>query len=226
VHSLRDLDIVGAVPLRIVLAALLGGIIGLEREIRRKPAGLRTNMFICIGSALFTILSDQLAGKYGTGDHTRIAAQIISGIGFLGAGAIIRERGTVVGLTTAATIFSVASIGMAVGGGLYVTAIFACLLILILLVVVGWLENLFSLKTRRMVFRVTTPSLEATISSTNAAFAGADISVEHFQVLHVGTSFLLEFEADVSVQQQKRLTDKLTPLGTKFEIVAREYVTA
>jgi putative Mg2+ transporter-C (MgtC) family protein len=226
VHSLRDLEIVGAIPFRLVLAAVLGGVIGLEREIRRKSAGLRTNMFICIGSALFTILSDQLASKYGIGDHTRIAAQIISGIGFLGAGAIIRERGTVVGLTTAATIFSVASIGMAVGGGLYVVAIFACLLILVLLVVVGWLENFFSLKTRRMVFRVTTASLEATVSSTNAAFAEAEISVQHFQILHVGTSFLLEFEADVSVHQQRRLTEKITPLGTKFEIVAREYVAA
>ena len=163
-HSLRDLEIVGAIPFRLVLAAVLGGVIGLEREIRRKSAGLRTNMFICIGSALFTILSDQLASKYGIGDHTRIAAQIISGIGFLGAGAIIRERGTVVGLTTAATIFSVASIGMAVGGGLYVVAIFACLLILVLLVVVGWLENFFSLKTRRMVFRVTTAIHGANVS--------------------------------------------------------------
>ena len=112
------------------------------------------------------------------------------------------------------------------GGGLYVVAIFSCLLILVLLVVVGWLENFFSLKTRRMVFRVTTASLEATVSSTNAAFAEAEISVQHFQILHVGTSFLLEFEADVSVHQQRRLTEKITPLGTKFEIVAREYVAA
>ena len=222
----HNIDIAAAIPFRLILAAFLGGIIGLEREIRRKSAGLRTNMFICIGSALFTMLSDELAGKYGIGDHTRIAAQIISGIGFLGAGAIIRERGTVVGLTTAATIFSVASIGMAVGGGLYVTSVFACLLILVLLVVVGWLENLFSLKTRRMVFRITSQILEATISSTNAAFAEADISVQHFQVLHVGTDFLLEFEADVSVHQQKKLTEKISSLGTKFEIVARENVAA
>jgi len=87
---------------RLTLAAFLGGLIGLEREIKHKPAGLRTNMFICFGAALFTILSERLAMTYG-GDHTRIAAQIIPGIGFIGAGSIIQARGSVVGLTTAAT---------------------------------------------------------------------------------------------------------------------------
>jgi putative Mg2+ transporter-C (MgtC) family protein len=226
VHALYNTDITVAILSRLILAAFLGGIIGLEREIRRKSAGLRTNMFICIGSALFTILSDELATKYGSGDHTRIAAQIISGIGFLGAGAIIRERGTVVGLTTAATIFSVASIGMAVGGGLYVTSVFACLLILLLLVTVGWLEDVFSLKTRQMVFRVTAQNLETTMASAYAAFAEAEVAVQHFQVLHIGQDFLLEFEAEVSVRQQRNLAMKITPLGSKFEIVSREYVAA
>ena len=223
-HELRNLDLTETIFLRLIIAALLGGIIGLEREIRQKSAGLRTNMFICIGSALFTVLSDELATKYGSGDHTRIAAQIIPGIGFLGAGAIMRERGTVIGLTTAATIFVVASVGMAVGGGYYWTGIFAALLIVMLLVVVGWLEGTFNLKTRLMVFRITTQNLDATMSSANAAFAEADIPVQHFQVLHIGQDFLLEFEADVSLYQQKKLAAKITPLGTKFELGSREYV--
>src|SRR5204863_7497111 len=96
--------------LRLTVAAILGGIIGLERELKHKPAGLRTNMFICFGSALFTVLSDVLAGQH-TGDHTRIAAQIIPGIGFIGAGSILHSRGLVTGLTTAATLFVVASVG-------------------------------------------------------------------------------------------------------------------
>src|SRR5579884_2291274 len=83
---------------RLLIAAILGGIIGLERELRHKPAGLRTNMFICFGAAMFTLLSDQLAAAH-TGDHTRIAAQIIPGIGFIGAGSILHERGSVTGLT-------------------------------------------------------------------------------------------------------------------------------
>src|SRR5712692_11822247 len=141
---------------KLLLAAALGGVIGLERELRRKPAGLRTNMFICVGSALFTILSDEVAHRFGAVDHARIAAQLIPGIGFIGAGAIIRERGSVVGLTTAATVFVIASVGMAVGAGLYVTAVFAGLLILTALTALGWFEDRFGLKARPVTFRLTT----------------------------------------------------------------------
>ena len=131
-----DLPIIG----KLLLAALLGGIVGLEREVKKKPAGLRTNMFICIGSTLFTLLSEEIGRRFG-GDHLRIASQLIPGIGFIGAGAIIREGAAVIGLTTAATIFVVASVGMAIGGGLYVTAVFATLLILGVLSLLGWVEG-------------------------------------------------------------------------------------
>lgn len=127
---------------RLLLAAFLGGIVGLEREFRHKAAGLRTNMLICLGAAMFTVMSAQLADKFG-GDHVRIASQIIPGIGFIGAGSILRERGSVTGLTTAATIFVTASIGMSCGGGLYVTAVFATILALLALVVLGKLEDRF-----------------------------------------------------------------------------------
>ena len=107
-------DLNSYILLRLILAALLGGAIGLERQLRHKPAGIRTNMLICFGAALFTIISYVMAGEV-TGDHTRIAAQIIPGIGFIGAGVVIRERGAVLGITSAATIFVMASIGMALG---------------------------------------------------------------------------------------------------------------
>src|SRR5712671_4398617 len=93
-------DLFSKTMVRLMLAAFLGGIVGLERELSRKPAGLRTNMFICFGSAMFTILSAELASGWGVGDHTRIAAQIIPGIGFIGAGSILRAKGSVSGLTT------------------------------------------------------------------------------------------------------------------------------
>src|SRR6266403_5109726 len=125
---------------RLSLAAVLGGVIGLERQLRHKPAGLRTNLFICFGAAMFTVLSSELAGSLG-GDHTRVAAQIIPGIGFIGAGSILHARGSVVGLTTAATLFVVASVGMAAGGGLYLTAIFATGVILLALFALGHLER-------------------------------------------------------------------------------------
>src|SRR5262245_39987934 len=134
---------------RLTLAAILGGIIGLERELKHRPAGLRTNMFICFGAAMYTNLSGALAGALG-GDHTRIAAQIIPGIGFIGAGSILHAKGSITGLTTAATIFVVASIGMAAGGGLYMDAIFATLLMFLALQVLGWMERRFSLKPLMM----------------------------------------------------------------------------
>jgi putative Mg2+ transporter-C (MgtC) family protein len=127
--------------LKLLLATLLGGAIGFEREIAGKPAGLRTNILVCVGAALFTHLSISIAQIGFTpdgrpyGDTTRIAAQIVSGIGFLGAGAILHAHGAVVGLTTAATIWVVAAVGAAVGAGAYVEG--AGTSVLIILVLVG-----------------------------------------------------------------------------------------
>ena len=119
--------------LGIGLAILFGGVIGLERELSGKAAGLRTNVLICLGAAVFTLISIQL-GKDATGSLTRIAAQVVTGVGFLGAGAIIQDRGGVHGLTTAATIWLVASVGMACGAGLHILALVTtCGAILVLL---------------------------------------------------------------------------------------------
>ncbi len=131
--------------LKLLVAAILGAAIGLERELKHRPTGLRTVTFICFGSAMFTLLSDRLASQF-PGDHTRIAAQIIPGIGFIGAGSILRDKGSVSGLTSAATIFVAAGIGMATGGGLYQTAIFSTILVLICLLVLGAVEGRFNLK--------------------------------------------------------------------------------
>jgi len=125
---------------KLLLATLLGGAIGFEREIAGKPAGLRTNILICVGAALFTHLSISIAQIGFTpdgrpyGDTTRITAQIVSGIGFLGAGAILHAHGAVVGLTTAATIWVVAAVGAAVGAGAYVEGVGTSVLIILVLV--------------------------------------------------------------------------------------------
>jgi len=149
------LELVPETMLRLIVAAFLGGLIGLERQIKHRPAGLRTNMFICFGAALFTILSIQLAGEF-QAERTRIAAQIIAGIGFIGAGSILRDKGGVSGITTAATIFVVASIGMACGGGFYLLATFSTALIVIALLVLGWFETRFNLRTVPMNYSIVT----------------------------------------------------------------------
>jgi putative Mg2+ transporter-C (MgtC) family protein len=113
--SISDVELVT----RLLTAALLGGVLGFERELRHKSAGLRTNTLIAIGSALFTLMSVELAEGVPGADPARLAAQIVTGIGFLGAGAIIRRDGGVQGLTTAATVWVNAAVGVAVGGGQY-----------------------------------------------------------------------------------------------------------
>jgi putative Mg2+ transporter-C (MgtC) family protein len=127
--------------LRLSLAVGLGAVIGIEREFRRKPAGLRTNMLIALGSALFTILSIRLAQVGGTPD--RISAQIVTGIGFLGAGAIMRSGTNVHGMTTAATIWVNAAVGMAAGAGEFAMATIGTLLTLVVLVVLPPIEAFF-----------------------------------------------------------------------------------
>jgi putative Mg2+ transporter-C (MgtC) family protein len=125
---------------RLLLAALLGGLIGLEREWRNKDAGLRTNILITIGSALFTLMSIELTDA-AKGDPSRVAAQIVTGIGFIGAGAIMRTNGGVQGLTTAATIWVNAAIGVAVGGGEYHIAVLATVVTVIVLLVLQPIEK-------------------------------------------------------------------------------------
>jgi len=125
--------------LSIILAVVFGAAIGLEREFSGKAAGLRTNVLICLGAAVFTIISREMAGE--TGSLTRIAAQIVTGVGFLGAGAIIQDRGGVHGLTTAATIWLVASIGMACGAGFYALAAISTLIAMAVLLGFRHLER-------------------------------------------------------------------------------------
>ena len=110
---------------KIFLAGFLGAIVGIERDISGRPAGIRTNLIISVSSCLFTILSSEAFDSHAQGyDPTRIASQIVTGVGFLGAGALLIQRDRVIGLTTAATIWLVAAIGMAVGVGMYGLATF------------------------------------------------------------------------------------------------------
>jgi putative Mg2+ transporter-C (MgtC) family protein len=134
---------------RLLLAAGLGAAIGLEREFRHKPAGLRTNILIALGSALYTTVSMTMAGPGGTPD--RIAAQIVTGIGFLGGGAILRSGVTVRGMTTAATIWVNAAIGMAAGAGEFAVATGSTVITLVVLAVLPPIERYF--ERRRNVTR-------------------------------------------------------------------------
>jgi putative Mg2+ transporter-C (MgtC) family protein len=203
---------------RLLLAALLGGMIGLERQLRHKPAGLRTNMLICFGSALFTTISYQMAGNVG-GDHTRIAAQIIPGIGFIGAGVVLRERGTIVGITSAATIFVMASIGMAVGAGMAVTAIFSTMFCLVALILLGKLEDRAGLVSRIMTFRLVAPGGQQFVGRAHQIVQDAGISTHRWQTRSTGEETTVEFDGDVTLMQERDLLSKLSALGVHCDVM-------
>jgi putative Mg2+ transporter-C (MgtC) family protein len=144
--------------LQLGLATLLGGAIGLERELGGKPAGLRTNILICIGSVLYTHLSlAMLSGPNGIPsgtDTTRVAAQIVTGVGFIGAGTILHARGAVVGLTSAATIWVVAAIGIALGSGYYLEGVGTTLAVIIVLAGLGRVEKIVQSHSMRSTITV------------------------------------------------------------------------
>lgn len=127
--------------LRLLAACAAGAILGFERELHDKPAGLRTNIMICLGAAVFTVLSLRVSEAAQIADPARIAAQVVTGVGFLGAGSIIQSRGNVIGLTTAATIWIGASIGMAFGAGHYGIGAGATLLSTLVLFALGRVED-------------------------------------------------------------------------------------
>ena len=144
---------------RLVLAVVLGGLIGLEREWAGKHAGLRTNILICLGSALFTEISvstaflanaaNEAQGIPFRADPARIAANVVTGVGFLGGGAILRGGGSITGLTTAATIWVVAAVGMAAGAGAYITSIGTTALVLFILFPLRRIERYIARRFRR-----------------------------------------------------------------------------
>jgi putative Mg2+ transporter-C (MgtC) family protein len=186
---------------RLTLAAILGGVIGLERQLRHRPAGLRTHIFICFGAAMFTVLSRQLAGV--ESDSARIAAQIIPGIGFIGAGSILHARASVTGLTTAATLFVVAGIGMAAGGGLYLTAIFATGLILIALVLLGRIEAAFSLKMFVATYQVTGRNVDGMLREVNRILDVEQLAMQSIHIANADPDFRMVFAVNCEYEQQR-----------------------
>lgn len=159
-------------------AAILGGLIGLERQRRHHPAGLRTHTLVCLGSALVMVMSEDIAARYlgvTNADPARIAAQVVSGIGFLGAGTIMREGLTVRGLTTAASLWVVAALGLAVGGGYYLPALVTTALSLITLSVLNRIEH-------RLLDRGHTARLRLRIEDRVGRLGAVAAELGHLQV--------------------------------------------
>ena len=171
--ELLRLDLLSAV----LLAVLFGGAVGLEREIQGKPAGLRTNILICVGATLFTQLSTAMVSGTVAGDPSRIAAQIVTGVGFLGAGTILHTRGEVTGLTSAATIWVVAAIGVALGSGALYEATGVTLLLIFVLAPLGRVEKYLSMRSEVSHLRVTVSADPEEIRRVEATVREAGLEV-------------------------------------------------
>jgi putative Mg2+ transporter-C (MgtC) family protein len=151
--QLEQWGLTDTATMRLLLACALGGLVGIDREYHHKASGVRTNLLICFGAALFTYLSPLIAGELSP-NKGQIASNIVQGVGFLGAGLILHNRNRISGLTSAATVFAVAAVGMTCGAGLYWPAVFATLLILVVLEAVGTLETVTNLKEHSRVYEL------------------------------------------------------------------------
>ena len=150
--TLEQLGLSGSAVKRLLMSCAMGGIVGFEREWHHKDSGLRTNMLICMGACMFTIMSQILAGD--SPNKGQVAANIVQGIGFLGAGLILHTKSRVLGLASAATVFVVAGIGMACGAGVYLEALIATVLVVLALQVVGTMESRLGWKRFPMIYEV------------------------------------------------------------------------
>ena len=198
---------------------MLGGIIGIEREIRDKPAGLRTNILICVGSTLFMSISTKVAELLG-GDPTRIAAQIISGIGFLGAGAVLHSHGFVLGLTTAATIWVVAGVGMALGSGMYLVAVFATAMSLVTLYFLAFVED--KIQGRKSCsYALVVTDLNQAIASINRVLQESSVEAASFNFNKQAGHYRLWFNLFVPRETNQRVLGAALRSGGEFAEVLR-----
>jgi len=198
---------------RLILALVIGGAIGLEREFKGKPAGMRTNMLLCLGSCLIMIVSIEVAQiAPRVADPGRIAAQVITGIGFLGAGTIMRSRFHIVGLTTAATMWALTALGLAIGAGYIVLSIVVAALITATLVVIGFIEGKLETKRSFHTIQVTFDVREGAMRSILDAFAALGISSEELEMSRAGDTWRATFEYATSREKHERLVERLAAL--------------
>ncbi len=192
--------------IKLGISLVLGMAIGLEREVSDKAAGLRTNIFIALGATLFTIISAKLQAL---ADPARIAAQVVTGIGFLGAGSIMREGDRVTGLTTAATIWTVAAIGMAVGFGYYKLASVAAAGTLFVQLFFTRLDILIDDLRERNIYRIVSRLDAESLEAVDRVFRESRVRVMRRKVMKRAEGYYLEFYTSGSRAAQERVTQKL-----------------
>ena len=193
--------------IKLVLAVVIGGIIGAERERHNKAAGLRTMILICIGAALFTIFSMKMTGdQY---DPTRIASNIVVGIGFLGAGVILREGGRITGLTTAATIWLTAALGMGIGSSQYILVGAATLMVTIVLWIFPKFEDRLSIPTEVRTYAITCKKSWDKFKKLKSMFKEQGMTINSYKQEKRGMDMLCTFEVYGTTKKHDRVVQRL-----------------
>lgn len=192
--------------LKILLAVVVGGAIGIEREFRDKAAGFRTLIFICLGATLFTMFSLNLAGDK---DPTRIASAIVSGVGFLGAGVILREGGRVIGLTTASTIWLTAALGMGIGGGQYPIISAAVVMTLLVLWVFPLFERRIDNIREEHIYEVTFYPADDKLNALEQIFRDSGLKIRSHRHTKCDGKLTCRWQATGSLEAHQRLTRQL-----------------
>lgn len=194
--------------IKLGVALVVGGIIGAERERHKKAVGLRTLILISMGSALFTILSTRIAGPYGS-DVARIAASIVSGIGFLGAGVILEERGRVTGLTTAATTWLVAALGMAAGAGEYLLSAVAAVLAVLVLYPMSKIEEFLEINTEERIYEITAEISWDKFKELKSIFKDHNMVINRYKQEKHDNNMVCTFEVMGTTKKHDKVVQKL-----------------
>lgn len=199
---------------RLLFALAVGGVLGLQREIEGKPAGMRTNMLMCLGACLLMILSVEISRVRDLPvDPTRIAAQVMTGIGFLGAGAILKARLTVTGLTSAATIWFVAAMGLVIGWGAYLLAGLGTVLVLIVLGVTGRFEKAIGGRQRRHILVFQYPKASQRMKQAKRLYAALRIHIEDIQISREAGNIVAELEYVTSEANHHRAVEAIRSMS-------------
>ena len=207
-NDLQQWDVLNSAIGRLLLACALGGSIGLQREVHRRSAGVRTNLLICMGAAFFTLLSAVLAGE-NSPNKGQVASNIVQGIGFLGAGLIIHNRDRISGLASAASVWAVASIGMACGAGLYLAATVAAVIVIVSMELVGFLERRSGLRPYGVTYEARGEDQNQMLQSILKVMDQTHMRLADFESNTIGNTRRVTFPLNATGNQHKRLHSQL-----------------
>jgi len=209
---------------KLLVAMVCGGAIGFERELSRKSAGLRTNVLICMGAALYMIVSRHIGGGAPYTDPARLAAQVVTGIGFLGAGVILQSRGSITGLTTAATIFIVGAVGITIGEGMFGIAALSTILIIIVLVALRRVERAIIRRQRMFHYSLKTPDPAEFLEKLLDLLEREHLHLEDFDVRDLAEQeHQVRLSVVASLDGNRRLLRGLRQLGSKLQSSTHEH---